>query len=481
MRGSRIPVFATAAALLLLSAACGKVPQPRGGESDTTGYVNIFACNTMRTYYLWADEIAQALEAWKMDDEPVAKVKSLRYKDPQGKEVDHWTTLYEDFDSFYGTVTGNRLSYGFDYKLYYADGTKKSIVAVVTFTYAGSPARKAGLQRGQVVTKVNGQTMTPDNYQQIASGELRGGERVTLTFPDGTEKSLTAVQMYEDPILETRVFDCNGKKVGYLHYTSFTLDSCADLIEVCKEFKAAGVEELILDMRYNSGGYAFTEELFASMLAPEADVAAGHILSTEIFNSHITRQLGKQETPFTTEFTLESDGEKIPYSTLGANIGISHLYAIVDNGSASATECLLCELFPYLDITLVGGQTHGKYCSGLMIRAEDWYGNHADDLGESARGIDFVKGWGIYVMYSRFADKDGVTRCMPDGLAPDYVVADDPRDGFALGDPGETMLAATLALAGYTHPAPSARSRSAAPVPVLEERPAVRIGEARFR
>ena len=463
-------------ALALLSAcACGKIGSPDGGD-EARGYVNIFAANTMRVYYLWADEIADALSAWKMDDEPVAKVKSLRYKDALGNEVDHWTELYENFDDFYGIVSGNRLSYGFDYKLYYSDKTKTRIVATVTFTYVDSPARAAGLQRGQHIVKVNGQVMTPDNYQAISLNELRGGERVTLTFSDGSEKTLTAAQLYEDPVLGTRVFDCGGKRVGYLHYTSFTLDSCEDLIRVCKDFKEQGVRELILDLRYNSGGYAFTEELLASMLAPEADVTAGHILSTEVFNSLVTKELGKQETPFRTEFSMESNGKKYEFSTEGANLGISHLYAIVDSGSASASESLLCELYPYLDITLVGAQTRGKYCSGLMIRAENWYKNHAEDLGEQAKGIDFVKGWGIYVMYSRFADKDGVTRCMPDGLKPDHAVADDPTDGYALGDPQETMLAATLALAGYPAAAP-ATTHSLAPAPVAlpSDRPAVRI------
>ena len=73
----------------------------------------------------------------------------------------------------------------------------------------------------------------------------------------------------------------------------------------------------------------------------------------------------------------------------------------------------------------------------------------------------------MYLMYSRFADKDGVTRCMPDGLIPDVVVDDDPRDGIPLGDPAEVMLARTLSLCGYT-PAPQAARRSA-PVPAREK------------
>lgn len=479
-RHMNIPSFARClamAAAVLLAGSCSKdLPSGDGDETRTLEYVNLFAYNTMRTYYLWADEVKDGLDDWKQHEaDPVAKVQSLRYKDENGKPVDKWTQLYEDFDAFYNSVTGTRKSYGFSYKLYYGNQDKTRIVAVVTYTYADGPARKAGLQRGDVIAEVNGTKMTPDNYAEIASEQLHGGDKVTLTMGDGSKKTLTAVEMYENPVQLARVFDLGDKKVGYLHYTSFTLDSCEELIQVCRSFREQQIDELILDLRYNSGGYAFTEVLLASMLAPEADVTAGKVLATEVFNSLITGVLGKQETLLSTKHAIKSDGQETVYDTEGANLNISHLYAIVDDASASASESLLCELFPYLDITLVGSQTRGKYCSGLMIRATKWYEDNAKELGEKAEGKDYVGGWGIYVMYSRFADRDGVTRCMPDGLTPDYSVTDNPGDGYQLGDPKETMLAATLALIRGTAPAALQRSQEAAPVALPTEQPAVRI------
>lgn len=469
-----------AASALLLAAACGKMPADDPGQTQDEKeryYVNTFACNTMRAYYLWADEISASLDSWKTDEEPVGKVRDLRFKDSDGKEVDRWTRLYEDFDSFQGSVSGKRKSYGLAYRLYYTDKTHTRIQATVTYTYPDSPAREAGLQRGDQILEVNGKQLTPDNYQQITAAELAAGESVTLTMADGGKKTLTARQLYEDPVLLMRIFGCGGKKVGYLHYTSFTLDSGQQLIEICREFRGRGVSELILDLRYNSGGYALTEELFASMLAPETAVTTGAILATELYNPTIMEVSGARSTPFTTDFTIDTDGGRNLLSTRGANIGIDRLYAIVDSGTASASESLLCELYPYLDIVLIGGRTHGKFCSGLMIRAKDWYENFADELGELAAGQDHVDGWGIYVMYSRFADRDGVTRCMPDGLAPDYPVEDNPHDGFQLGDPQESMLSVALGLAGFEAPAPAARQRSRTPAPeeVPVERPGFRI------
>ena len=63
--------------------------------------------------------------------------------------------------------------------------------------------------------------------------------------------------------------------------------------------------------------------------------------------------------------------------------------------------------------------------------------------------MDEIGDWGIYVMISRYADKNGSTPCMPDGFVPDFGVEDNPLDGCQLGDPGETMLAFALSRAGY--------------------------------
>jgi hypothetical protein len=77
-----------------------------------------------------------------------------------------------------------------------------------------------------------------------------------------------------------------------------------------------------------------------------------------------------------------------------------------------------------------------------------------------------VDNWGIYVMYSRYADCNGVTLSMPDGIAPDVGAEDDPLDGFALGDPRETMLSVALGLIeGRTRSTSAPPARRLAPVP----------------
>ena len=120
--------------------------------------------------------------------------------------------------------------------------------------------------------------------------------------------------MYENPIICDSVYEFNGKKVGYLAYTSFDLKSINPLIEIGKKFKAEGIEELVLDLRYNGGGYVITENVLASMFAPQEAVSSKKVFEKEIYNSYLSESYQKQgeslETRFTTEFNYPESGSQ---------------------------------------------------------------------------------------------------------------------------------------------------------------------------
>ena len=432
-------------------------------------YVNMFAWNVMDTYYLWRDEILGALSRWQTWEEPIEKVAEIRFKDAGGKDIDRWTTLTDDFASLTGGVSGHTRTLGMDFQLYYADKAHTRVCAVVTYVCAGSPAAEAGLDRGDVVLAVDGHEMKPDNYRELVVDGILGGGTVTLGLQGGKTVTMTAVDMYENPVHTVRILQRpGGRKVGYLHYTSFTLDSCEELIDVFDNFTREGIDDLVLDLRYNGGGYVVTESVLGSMLAPVAEVTAGSVFYQEIYNKKLAEEMEDEPACFETEFSFKVDGKVRSFSTTGANPDLRRLYVLVTGSSASASESLVCCLKPYMDVTLVGAQTSGKYCAGYLMAAEDWYDRARKSLeeGEYEKALPHVDNWGIYVMYSRYADCNGVTLSMPDGIAPDDVVDDDPLDGFGLGDPQETMLAFALGLIeGRTRSAEQAAAPALPPVP----------------
>ena len=256
---------------------------------------------------------------------------------------------------------------------------------------------------------------------------------------------MTANKDWEDPVIVNKTFDIDGKKVGYLFYGAFDQDSGTTLPDVFRKFKEDGISELIIDLRYNGGGYTSTECELASMIAPPTNVAAKDVFQTEVYNSWVSSFLDAEDvnTRFSTDFKSKS-GEIINISD--ANPGISKLYAIVTGGSASASEGLIVGLGPYMDIKLIGERTYGKYCAGIMWSPENLY------TKESTFDYSKIKKWGMYVMISMFADKNGKNAAQPDGIPVNIEAQDDVQDGYQLGDENETMLKEALTAAGKVYP-----------------------------
>jgi C-terminal processing protease CtpA/Prc len=358
--------------------------------------------------------------------------------------------MIESYSAFVGNVSGNTTSFGFDFSLYYADATQTNVIAVVNFTYADSPASKAGIKRGDVIVSLNGTTITIDNYMEVLTETLLSSNTTQLGMKDGKKISLTPVQMYENPVQTVRTIDlASGKKVGYLHYASFTLDSCADLETAFGGFREAGIDELVLDLRYNGGGYVTAGTALASMIAPLKEVQAGSIFNKDIYNALLTEAWGESTTPFEAEMTINSDGKKTVIHPASVNPDLSRLWVITGSGTASASESLICGLKPYMKVVLVGDKTAGKFCGGFILDAKGWYETLKENKEASLEinfneALTYCGDWGIYVMVSRYTDRDGKTLSMPDGIAPDIAMTDHPADGYDLGDPKETILSAVL-------------------------------------
>lgn len=438
---------------LLLVFSCKKqetTPQitPSASTRDLKYYTNLFAYNIMNPYYLWRDTMVAELEDWNYTLDPVEKVASLRYKEG-GTLVDRWTQLMEDYTPFQSSVTGNGKNFGLEFVLHRVKDSQ-DVVMEITFTYADSPARKAGLKRGDVVRTVDGVTLNMSNYAEVLNDKIYDfPETIRLGLEDGSTVTMTAVQMYANPVHVAQTLDVKGRKVGYLHFTGFTLDASKDLVDVFRQFKADGIRELVLDLRYNSGGYVTTGQVLASMIAPPDVVQRKEIFNKDVFNSILGPKMNA-ETRFAPTMEIELSGGKIMLNMLNANPGIERLWVLVTGQSASASESLICGLKPYMDVHLVGSRTYGKFCGGYLITAESWF----KQLEKQKTDIDFTeayrytKNWGLYVIASRYADCNGVTLSMPEGIPADYEAYDNPRDGFELGDPAESMLSVALGRIG---------------------------------
>lgn len=417
--------------------------------TEETRYANRFAREALEIYYYWNEEISKDLNQLdpEKNSDPIATVEKIRYHDGTN-EIDKWTMLTDNMDEFTSSVEGVTTTYGYTPKVYLLSENSNEVIAAVAFVSENSPAEKAGIKRGDLIYKIDGKTLTTENYLDLFySSQIKlsmaklDGNTITPT----TELSLEAVKMYENPILCDSVYNLDGKKVGYLAYSSFDLKSIPELINICKEFKNEGIKELILDLRYNGGGYVITENVLASMFAPQVNVTNKDIFEKEDYNEFFTKYYEQEGISTITRFQTEYNYEDMDLnvSTKDANIGLEKIYGIITGNSASASEALLSGLMPYMDIELIGEQSHGKYCTGWMLAAEDAY----DKVPQ------VIKDWGIYVMVSIYKNANNKTPCMPNGLTPNVKAEDNPLETYQLGDENEAMLRVALEKAGKVYPA----------------------------
>lgn len=417
--------------------------------TEETRYANRFAREALEIYYYWNKEISKDLNQLdpEKNSDPIATVEKIRYHDGTN-EIDKWTMLTDNMDEFTSSVEGVTTTYGYTPIVYRLSKESNEVIAAVAFVSENSPAEKAGIKRGDLIYKIDGKTLTTENYLDLfysSQIKLSLAKLVGNTITPTTELSLEAVKMYENPILCDSVYNFNGKKVGYLAYSSFDLKSIPELINICKEFKNEGIKELILDLRYNGGGYVITENVLASMFAPQVNVTNKDVFEKEDYNEFFTKYYEQEGISTTTRFQTEYNYEDMDLnvSTKDANIGLEKIYGIITGNSASASEALLSGLMPYMDIELIGEQSHGKYCTGWMLSVKDFY----KTVPQS------IKDWGIYVMVSIYKNANDETPCMPNGLTPNVEAEDNPLETYQLGDENEAMLRVALEKAGKVYPA----------------------------
>jgi hypothetical protein len=153
------------------------------------------------------------------------------------------------------------------------------------------------------------------------------------------------------------VYAVNGKKIGYFVFGSFlgdTTEMYNDFNRVFNRFTTEGVQDVVVDLRYNGGGYVSVAQTLANYLAPGA--ANGNIMMTQKFN---TKNAAYNSTDL--------------FSKKGA-LNLNRIFFIVSSSTASASELLINSLKPYMNVVLVGpSKTHGKPVGYFPIPVGNWY------------------------------------------------------------------------------------------------------------
>ena len=216
--------------------------------------------------------------------------------------------------------------------------------------YDASPALEAGLQRGDRITRINGQDVTAmitNGTIGTAFGVTEIGVPADITFlkPSGEQRTARMVKrLVTIPTVSlTHVVDVNGRKVGYLFFRNFVRPSTAALDEAFAALKAAGATELVLDLRYNGGGLVDVAVHLAGLIGGTR--VSGQVMINWVHNDRIG--------PIANRVTRFPD---TPEQTLN----LQRLVVITTRSSASASELIINSLRPYMPVAVIGDTTYGK-------------------------------------------------------------------------------------------------------------------------
>jgi C-terminal processing protease CtpA/Prc len=238
---------------------------------------------------------------------------------------------------------------GYGYSLAFADNTQTKLQ--VRTVEPLSPSAAAGLQRGDTVLSIDGFSPTNIVNGSLTSVTTRGIPRTfSIQTTAGTTRTFTMVsrKFLLSPVLTDKIMTAaNGAKVGYLAYQEFTTLSLAALGRSFNRFRAAGVTELIVDLRYNGGGSVTTARALASLIG--GTVLDGKVFASLRFNPQ------NKASDFDYAFTASLDS--LPTAPLE---GLSQVFFITSPNTASASELVVNALFPFKKVVTIGATTFGK-------------------------------------------------------------------------------------------------------------------------
>lgn len=390
-------------------------------DPTETALINDWIYTVMRDYYYWNEAIVSPIAT---TTSPEDYFYSLLDQDDQFSFItDDYDGLMMEFSGVYQTM-GYSPSFGLL-------PSSDQVFVVVEYVYPDSPADRAGLQRGDVILEIDGQSLDTENYFELYAQEqytatlgAYDGGAITIT---NEQVALSAEVIQADPVLYTEIKTNIDSKVGYLVYTEFISGDSrqwlTSLGEALSGFQQESITDLIVDLRYNPGGEIDAAQFLASALAPASAVANEEVLVRYEYNDELTRAI---------RFTEGEDSENL-ISTLsgnGYNLNLNRVIFLTAQGTASASELLINGLEPYMEVITVGEPTVGKFYGSWVI----------PDLEEPAR-----HNWAVAPVVLKYANSLGETDFI-DGLAPDYPVEDNLLAAYPFGDENDPILAQALAV-----------------------------------
>ena len=341
---------------------------------------------------------------------------------------DRFSFIVDDYVELENLFSGVSKTSGLSYGLVRYCSSCSEIFAYVRYILPNTPASETGLKRGDIINRIDGQQLTDSNYNTLFGADAFTVGLATLEGDNITNKDqtydLTKIANYNtNPVFIAKTIDVGGQKVGYLLYNSFTADYDPQLNAAFGKFKADGVTDLILDLRYNGGGSVRTATDLSSMITGQF---AGQLFMKEFWNADYQAYFESQAP----QRLLNNFNTTLKTGEMINSLNLSKVYIITTSRSASASELVINGLNPYIDVVQVGETTTGKFQASVTLYDSPNFGRENANPSHT---------YAIQPLVLKSVNSAGVSDYI-NGLVPDIQITENIRNLGVLGELSDPLL-----------------------------------------
>ncbi|WP_348810710.1 S41 family peptidase [Flavobacterium maritimum] len=411
-------------------------------NDDVAAPVNLdiqdFIWKGLNQYYLWQSDVPN------LSDDRFASQAQLNtflqgYPVPEDlfdalrvdSSIDRFSWIVDDYLELEQSLQGTTKNDGVDFGLSYKPGSTTEIFGYVRYILPNSDASTKDIKRGDLFTAVNGTQLTISNYQTL----LLAAESYTLNLAEyngttivanGKSVALTKTVLSENPIYINKVIESGSHKIGYLMYNGFYANYDTDLNNAFGSLKAQGVTDLVLDLRYNSGGSVLTATRLASMITGQF---TGEVFAKQQWNEKINAYF-EAESP---ESLLNNFTDKMGSVAINS-LNMTTVYILTTKSSASASELVINGLKPHINVVQIGDVTTGKNVGSVTLYDSPTFG---------AEGRNPNHRYAMQPIVLKIVNSDGFGDYF-NGLIPNYELKETVTTFGVLGSTTEPLLSTAI-------------------------------------
>ena len=434
--------------LVLVFSSCKKSDDedPNIIRIETDLEIIDFIWKGLNQYYYWQESVVNLSDSKKESESDYAYFLSQN-PDPENffnsllHPDDNFSWIVDDYVELENMLQGIDISDGMEFGLY-VECNDQNIFGFVRYVQKDSDAESKGVKRGMVFSNINGTRLTRENYRDLlfnnssSSYTIRFSEisynqnnQCANIIPGQEDLTLIKSRIVKNPIHISKIIENGGQKIGYLMYNQFLgvvesegKDYNSELNDAFANFLSNGINDLVIDLRYNPGGRISTSINLASMITGQFN---NQVFAKERWNSKLMNYWDENSP----ESLLNRFTNKLGNNQSIFSLNLDRVFVLTSARTASASELLINGLDPYIDVIHIGDFTVGKNQGSITVYdyindSRDKNPNHMYAMQPIVLKIGNVAG------YTDF----------PDGLEPDIFIKESLLNPGILGDIEEPLL-----------------------------------------